>query len=472
MKKNLLTSIAAAILAAIAIAALSACGGNAANTAAQPTAQTKAATTAAPPTAASAATTAAAVATVSATTAAATPDTNVAINNAAATTGNPNWNTPYTDTVTVTIANDESPSFMFAPGESITDNLWTRRWKQTYNVEVKTLWTSSDYATKLNLAIASQDLPDMFRCDNVQFQQILQAGLAEDLTDAYNKMASPGIVSIMSKDPEMVNTAFSDGRMYGMPRLHYGYECQPNYVWVRKDWYEQAGKPEIKTVDQFEALMRTFKQQHNTAYAISCDKYLEPFFYMAAGFHAYPRDGYGPRMWVDDGNGGIMSGYEMIPQMKSELTAWAKWYKDGLVRPDFTDLENSDMVADIVSGKTGLDGGPQWDGWAWTDVVKNFGNEAYLEPHDLPSIDGQTVMYPISFINDGYNVVRKGAKNADILIKLIDDYAYVLNEATITGGMTSEQVLPFTSNNMHHTTGPFKILFRSYDDVKQVIDNV
>ena len=483
MKTKQLRAITAAVLAALMVLALSACGGGASanapadtTTAAADTTTAAADTTtaAADTTTAAADTTTAAADTTTAAVAAdtATPNTNVAMNSSATTTGNPNWNTAYTDTQTVTISNEESSGYVFAAGETLSDNLWTRRWKQNYNVDVQTVWTSSDYATKLNLAIASQDLPDMFHCDNVQFSQLVQAGLLEDITDAYNQMASPGIVTIMNKDPEMFNTAFSNGKMYGMPRLHYGYECEPAYLWIRKDWYAAAGSPAIATMDDFENLMKTFKQQNNSPYALSCDKYLETFWYSCAGFHAPMRDGTTSRMWVDDGNGGIMSAYEMTPQIKTMLTYWSRWYQEGLIRPDFTDLENSDQTADITSGNTGLDFGANWDGWVWTDVVKNFGNDAYLQANDLPSVDGNTVMYPVAFINDGYGVVKKGVTNPDVLIKLIDDYCYVLNEATVQGGMTPEEVLPFTSNNMHHVTGPFKVLFRSYDDVRQVVNNI
>jgi putative aldouronate transport system substrate-binding protein len=365
--------------------------------------------------------------------------------------------------------NSENAGVDFRDGMDIYDNIWTRRWKELYNVDIVTDWVSSDYEVKLNISIASQQLPDMFWCNNVQFQQLLQADSLQDITAEYDKWASPSLVKIISRDAEMFETAKKDGKLYGMPRLHYGYECEPTHLWIRRDWMTEAGDPEIKTVAQWEDLMRTFKDQHDSPYAMSMDKDLYPFFALAYGWHAYPRQPYN-RFWVDDGEGGIMSGYVM-PEMKPLLTSWAAWYKEGLIRQDFATTDGDMMQQDFVNGNVGMCGGANWYGWTWQDVCKNFGEEAFMDAYQIPSIDGQTVHYPIGFINDGYGVVLKGAKHPEVIVKLINDYAYVLNEAALVGDMTPEETVPYAVEQ-HHVVGPFKVLLRHYEDVRENHDSI
>jgi putative aldouronate transport system substrate-binding protein len=436
-----------AVLAAIMLISLAACGGGGSGAGATTTAA--AATTAAP-----AATTAA--------------ETEKADSAGGAPSGD-DWRTPYKDTVTIHIVNTENAGVKFEEGMDIYDNVWTRRWKELYNVEIITDWVSSDYEVKLNVSIASKQLPDMFWTNNVQFQQLLQASLLQDITEEYDKWASPSLRNIISRDAEMFETAKKDGRLFGMPRLHYGYECEPTHLWIRRDWMAEAGNPEVKTVDQWESLMRTFKEQHDSPYAMSMDKDLYPFFALAYGWHAYPRQPYN-RFWVESDDGGIISGYVM-PEMKSALASWSSWYKEGLIRQDFATTDSDMMQQDFVNGNVGMCGGANWYGWTWQDVCKNFGEEAFMDAYPIPSIDGNTVYYPIGFINDGYGVVLKGAKNPEVIVKLINDYAYVLNEAALVGDMTPEETVPYAVEQ-HHVVGPFKVLLRHYEDVREVHDSI
>ena len=57
------------------------------------------------------------------------------------------------------------------------NNLWTKIWKERFNVEVLADWVSIEYDTKLNLAIASKAIPDAFRANTVQFNQLIAADL-------------------------------------------------------------------------------------------------------------------------------------------------------------------------------------------------------------------------------------------------------------------------------------------------------
>lgn len=372
------------------------------------------------------------------------------------------WMTPYPETVTVTIVNEDVGGTTFAEGEDYYNNLWTKIWKDTFNIEVKTLWISNEYITKLNLAIAAQDLPDMYNCDNIQFQQLLDAGQLADITQAYQENVSPQLRKMMEvDDPDVFATTQKDGKIYGLPRQHYGYECMTQHMWIKKTWYEEAGSPEIKTIDQFESLLKGFMSKYGSTYAMPLDKDLWEFYEMAAAF------GCTPKIWVDDGTGNIVYG-STLPQMKVALAKWAQWHKDGILRPDWVTLDSNAKNADILNGLVGVSPGENWNGWVIQDVVKNKGNDAYLEAYPMPTVDGSLAKFGITFPNGRNNVVNPKCKNPEVLIKLINFYAWFLNASIPEGTKSIDEVMPFTVNNMHHITGPFKVEFHSYQDTKEV----
>ncbi|MCL2361541.1 MAG: extracellular solute-binding protein [Defluviitaleaceae bacterium] len=374
------------------------------------------------------------------------------------------WRQPFPETVTVTIGNDEMAHAIFADGEDIFDNLWTRRWLEVYNINVETVWASPDYPLAINLAIASGDLPDMFHVDSAQFQQLLDAGLIEDLTDVFD-FSSPGLRRMFEGEQVLVDTPYRDGRLYGFPRLHYGFVTQAPFLWVRKDWYEQAGSPAINTVADLEALMENFMNTHDTPFAMILNDGLFGFWNSVTAWHAPARtDGSWTRFWIDDGQGGIMSAYES-PGMLDALAAWRSWYERGWIRHDFPTVTWDGKVSDIVSGNAGIEFGPNWRGFNWSAVVDNFGDDAYLIALPIPTIDGRPVQIPVVFPNVGYNVVRRGFAHPEILPMLISDYTYVINEAAILGTIPQEEAMRFNINDMNWVTGPFKTTFPHYDDI-------
>ena len=69
----------------------------------------------------------------------------------------------YSQTVTVTsVKNLGGGTMEFPEGDSIDDNVWTRKFLEDLNIQVKYLWSTSEqqYGQKVNVAIASNDLPD------------------------------------------------------------------------------------------------------------------------------------------------------------------------------------------------------------------------------------------------------------------------------------------------------------------------
>lgn len=184
------------------------------------------------------------------------------------------WATPYEETVQVTVAREDG-HWEFPERDDVTSNLWTRVFKDALNVEVVTDWVSKDYYTKLNLAIASKDLPDVFVVKDVQLQQLMDAGLIADITEVYEEYASDTLKGFMDIEDSIFETAKRDGRLYAIPRLYSGYH--PQLLWLRNDWMEQTQKEAPKTVDELEEILLAMQEMSKGVRAFWLDE-AEPEF--------------------------------------------------------------------------------------------------------------------------------------------------------------------------------------------------
>ncbi|SDX89810.1 extracellular solute-binding protein [Paenibacillus sp. CF384] len=388
-----------------------------------------------------------------------------ACSNSAPTTEDPK-DTTSKEPIKVRVGLPEIVNAKFAPGEDYNNNLWTKLFKEKFNIDVVADWVTTEYDTKINLAIASGELPDMFTVNIVQLNQLMEAGMLEDLTSSYEEYASQSLRDMIKPNQDIVETAMFDGKLMAIPRLHYGDETSTSFLWVRKDWLEGTGIKEVKTIEDYEKLMEAFKTKNGAKFGTMLDKTLGAFFEMASSFHAYPK------IWVDGPDGKIVYG-ATLPETKNALAKWAEWYKKGYIKKDFATMDSAAMLRDAYNGEVGTYAQQNWAGWqVGSDMVKNKGDDTYFVSLNLPSIDGEKIYYPRQFSNSVYNVVRKGYKHPEVLVELINTYVDVLDDAIGNGTMTLEEVLPFNTNEMHHITGPFKVEFAHYQDIKDVSSSV
>ncbi|HBA63400.1 MAG TPA: hypothetical protein DCZ20_06055 [Lachnospiraceae bacterium] len=357
------------------------------------------------------------------------------------------WMTPYDETVTLSTVR-EAVAYEFPEGEDLTNSVWTKAYKDVLNVEVVTDWTSDEYDTKLNLAIASGDLPDVFVADDVQLKQLQEAGMIMDLTEVYEEYASDTLKGLMEAEPSVFATAKVDDKIYAIPRLSGGFH--PSLLWLRNDWLEETGLEVPATIEELEAVLTAMKDISGN-YALAIDQTLSGLYSLAAAWGVYPE------IWVKGEDGNLVYG-ATVPEMKEALAIWNKWYDAGILKSDFATMNEDAVKQDVVSGKAGAMMYPSWQGWTFgIDEVKQQGTDALFLAHELPTADGKAAVYPRQFSNDDYIVVNKNCENPDAVLKLIDYYVYIQADAYTNGDMTAEEVEVFNANNMQHTTRPFSV---------------
>lgn len=355
----------------------------------------------------------------------------------------------FKDPVTIHTVTSEYSSAKYPQGNDITNNVWTKRYKEKYNINVVTDWVSDEYETKLNLAISSNDLPDVFRVNASQLQQLTEADMVMDLTKVFDDYASDRLKGYMEADADSYESGKKDGKLYGIPQLHWGLIDQPDFVWIRNDWKEELGINDPKSIADIKDIALKFMDKYG-GYGMAVDQSLDYLNILAIAWNAHPD------MWIEDDGGKIVYG-SVQPEMKDALAEWAEWYKSGIIDPEFAIKDFSAMNADIVAGKVGMQPYYQWWGYnPGVDAISNLGKEAIFYPYLIPTTDGKEAQQSVFFANSNYIVVKKGFKHPEAVIKLLNDYAYIVDEGV--GKESTETLSALLDNDMAHVVGALRVL--------------
>jgi putative aldouronate transport system substrate-binding protein len=332
----------------------------------------------------------------------------------------------------------ESASLM-PEGESIEDNRALQYIEDTLNVDISFAWVvpSDSYIDKLNLSIASGDIPDVMIVDPIQLQQLVEAGAIEDLTEIVAKYANADILENWNQTGGVaLDAATIGGKVMGIPNVQPQADA-PIMVWVRQDWLDKLGLAGPETVDDVEAIARAFMEQdpdgNSAADTVGLTGTMNPVA-VPSNLHGFDAilNAYGafPEIFFRSDDGQIVYG-SVQPETKEALTRLAALYQDGVIDPEFA-TKNTDASNEIVvGGKGGIMMGPWWvPWWPLADSV-NLDPNANWQPYMLKDKEGEYTFamgdYTYSFV-----VVKKGYPHPEIALKILNvqnDISYGLNDA-------------------------------------------
>lgn len=341
--------------------------------------------------------------------------------------GNPSSFGKYEDPVTVEIVQSINPSLPLPDGDSATDNYYTRYIKENMNIDIKVKWqaSSSDYSQKLNLAIASNDLPDILVVGESEFKKLIKSDLIEDLTPYYEQYASDTIKDNIDKtDGKAIANASVDGKMYGLPNVQAeadGY----NLMWIRQDWLDELGLEAPETVEDLETVAKAFVDNNmggeNTIGILgpTVNSRLYNDFISSSNnmnnldgiFQAYKS---WPGFWVEDEDGNTVYG-STTEATKEALGELQKMYADGILDQELGVRKDADEA--WKSGKAGILFSPWWFGYNVKDCIANDPG-AEWKAYAAPLADDGKWYAKLGGVGGSYCVVRKGYEHPEAAILL------------------------------------------------------
>lgn len=265
----------------------------------------------------------------------------------------------------------------------------------------------NEYYTKVDLAFATGDVPEVLILGGNNYLKYAQAGLLADLTKLYESSAFKKNI----KDPSLVEALKVNGKLYGIP-FERG---NGTITYVRGDWLEKLGMKAPTNYAEFVEMLRAFKNKNpdglapdqvipitsagliNSEYPL--DIYLREFYQDATPDFVKVGNN-----WVDG-----MTQANMVPALERMRSAYA----EGLIDKEIITNKTSTARDKWNSGKVGV-----FNYWAgqW-----NHNLQLTL----TPNVPGGKVT-PIPAIKETkyierpatvYAITQKNAKNAPSLFK-------------------------------------------------------
>ena len=368
----------------------------------------------------------------------------------------------YPELVTYTLGQMKGANNSNLPdGQNYEDNAYTRYLKKTLNIQNKNVFMESEerYDEALNILVKDRNLPDIFLVsDRETLEELVENDLIEDLTEVYKSCASDKIQEMYeSYGKELLASGTFDGKLFALPET--AIDDGSQLLWLRRDWMEQLGVKEPKTLDEALSVIRAFQENRMGAeegedpVGLVCDPGLvgtvstsysvDSVFEM---FGAYPQQ------WIKNADGEIVYG-SLTEETKEALGYLRELYKQGILDPDFALRAQNNIRDLVVNGKCGAFFGLWWtpNNPLMDEYRKN--KETDWEPYYLTADAKRTVEVYSTFWDSKYVVVRKGYEHPEIVMKILS----VLFDYSRYEAEDADEVNSYFALNVDPTARPLMI---------------
>ncbi|MFC5402756.1 extracellular solute-binding protein [Cohnella soli] len=336
----------------------------------------------------------------------------------------------YATPINISTAMAITGSMKFPPGDTIDNNVWTRSYLDDLGIQLKNDWTAdaSTFEQKMNVSIASGNVPDLIPVKAVQLKQLVDANMVEDLTEVWNKYASPLTKQIFTEEGNIaLDSATFNGKLMAIPSVSGSFDAS-TLLWVRSDWLKKLNLPEPKTIDDVVKIADAFTNQdpdgngkkdtiglelqkelyeRNSGYAG-----IDGFMF---GYHAYPR------FWIKDASGNLVNG-SIQPEVKAALLKLQEMYKAGLIDKEFGSKDTNKAAEPQGAGKNGLSYGHMWNPLFPFNASRDNDPKAEWTAYPIVSVDDKPAMPGITQSINDFVAVKKGYANPEAAIKMLNLY--------------------------------------------------
>jgi putative aldouronate transport system substrate-binding protein len=332
----------------------------------------------------------------------------------------------YDPPITIRATGSKVSQDLLTEGDTIENSVWTRGYEQELGIKVTYDWiveNPADVTEKMNVTLASGDLPDLLVVDLQQFAQLKKADRLADLTEYYDKYGSELLKSMyIANDGAGLKPVTSNGKLYALTLFGGSYDTSP-MVWIRQDWLKNLNLSEPKTMQDLLAIAEAFTtkdpdgNKKNDTRGLILSKDLQMKFHpsiigLANGYNAYPHN------WIKDASGNIVYG-SIQPEVKTALAVLQDLYQKGIIDPEFSVKDEGKAYEMVNAGKAGMFFGLHYNPFQVQELVKKDAKVDW-KAYPIPTVDGS----PAKVINQAsvgtIFAVRKDYGNPEALIKLLN----------------------------------------------------
>lgn len=221
-----------------------------------------------------------------------------------------------------------------------------KKLEEQFNCEFNFIYLDRNKERELlNVRIASGEIPDVMRVNDDIYRQYISQGVLADIPEDMVKEVAPTLYDQTLENGGKYAWEYpKEGDiLYGLPYLNADGKYHFVNIW-REDWLKNVGINSIpETLEEAEEAFYKFANNdpdgngQKDTYALS-DKGMSSIFGAFGGVPYTSKGGGSTYTWTAKDGEVVLTA--TMPEMKEALTLLNKWYKDGLVDPEFITGEN------------------------------------------------------------------------------------------------------------------------------------
>jgi putative aldouronate transport system substrate-binding protein len=272
---------------------------------------------------------------------------------------------------------------------------------------------AADYSTALNLAISSGSLPDLLMVTSLNEANTngKNGGLL-NFFDHLDKM--PNYKKFLEQHPDVKGSVLSaDGKDYYLP--HFGLEQWSRRSWLyRDDIFKKNNLTPPTDWDQMYTLAKKLKDLYPNSYPVLFFNGLNPLTNISPAFGTW----FDP--YVDFDKNQVRYG-PIEDNFKLMLMSINKFYKEGLIPPDFMAMKRSQFV-DLLAQNKGFIVSDYIGAMDETPVIIKKGPDEFSLDYMVPPKGGQNGKPYNAYegpLNPGF-AVAADSKNKDAALRYLD----------------------------------------------------
>lgn len=274
-------------------------------------------------------------------------------------------------------------------------------------------------STSLSLLIASDELPDIVEYSWGSFQGGAEKSIKEEIILSLNdliKSDAPNLSKLLADNADLNKATKTDaGDYYVFPSLkEEPILTRTSAMMIRRDWLKELGLEVPKTLNELENVLREFKNKKGAKAPFAMNLYGGG----TSGMFAIM--GTGEDFYVDNG---VVKYSVMDSSYLNACKTWNKWYKEGLLDPDFDSADAASLDANVLNDRTGVvwaGGGGNLGAWLNAKKGTSFDMVGIALPVDEAT--GKTPgIFGFGNLFDGKgSAISANTKNARLAARVLD----------------------------------------------------
>lgn len=310
-----------------------------------------------------------------------------------------------------------------ASAANIADTEFAKELTKRTGVEVEYIHPPQGQESEMfSLMIASDELADIIEYDWLRAlggpEKSINEKIILPLGEYFEKYA-PALSGYLEENPEVDKTIKTDsGEYYVFPLLRSDKSLMISYgPVVRTDWLEELSLPMPETVEDWENMLRAFKEKKGAEAPLSvmgADRYAL-YILLSASEEFYVEDGkvkFGP----------------IEPEFKDATQRLHSWYQEGLLDKNYALNDSVTLDYNMLNGLSGatmISGGSGLG--KWLDTIKSNKSDIDLVGAKYPDAIGgnapKRVPFQLPYMGYGSAAISTACKNPALAAKFLD-YAY------------------------------------------------